>query len=248
MIRADYHVHSYYCDGTNSPEDIVKEAIEKGMEEIGILFHSPCPFGDGWCIKEEKIPAFIEEITSLKEKYKDSISIKIGVEADYFTDVELPPLDYVIGSVHAVYKNGKYYSVDDKREEIDALLEEYCGDPYAMLEDYFKLEAEVVKKTKATIIGHFDVVSKWNKKAPFFDEDDERYVKAWQAAVDRLVLEGVPFEINTGAIGRGYRIEPYPSLKMIEYIKSKGGKFILSSDSHKKENLLFEFDEYESLL
>ena len=50
------------------------------------------------------------------------------------------------------------------------------------------------------------------------------------------------FEINTGAMSRGYRSEPYPSAEMIEYISSRGGQFILSSDSHSRENLCFGFE------
>ncbi|MCQ2798077.1 MAG: histidinol-phosphatase [Bacilli bacterium] len=248
MIKCDYHVHSVYCDGKNTLEEIVLSAIEKGMTELGILFHSPLSFDDGWCIKIESIPQFIEEMGVLKRKYKDSISLKIGVEMDYFSDCDMPKMEYVIGSVHSLYKNGKYYAIDNTKEEIDSLIEAYGGDVYSMLEDYFKMEEMVVKKTNATIIGHFDVISKWNQKSPFFDENDERYVNAWKRAVDKLVEEDVPFEINTGAISRGYRTEPYPSLKMIEYIKSKGGKFILSSDAHDKENLLYDFDVYEELL
>jgi histidinol-phosphatase (PHP family) len=51
--------------------------------------------------------------------------------------------------------------------------------------------------------------------------------------------------VNTGAIARGYRKEPYPALEIVEYVKSKGGKLILSSDAHKKENVAFQFEKWQ---
>ena len=70
---------------------------------------------------------------------------------------------------------------------------------------------------------------------------------AWQSAVDMLLPYDVPFEINTGAISRGYRSEPYPSREIIAYIREKGGRFILSSDAHSKENIGYGFEEYEKV-
>ena len=54
-----------------------------------------------------------------------------------------------------------------------------------------------------------------------------------------------PFEINTGVVSRGYRALPYPAPDIREYIRSKGGKFILSSDSHSTETLCFGFENEE---
>ena len=71
-----------------------------------------------------------------------------------------------------------------------------------------------------------------------------RYVKAWQDAADILLKTGKPFEINTGAVSRGYRTEPYPSAEIRAYIREHGGKMILSSDAHQKENIGFGFEKW----
>jgi len=70
-----------------------------------------------------------------------------------------------------------------------------------------------------------------------FDEKNERYIRAWQAAVDKLIEANIPFEINSGAISRGYRTTPYPSKDIMDYIIKKGGRFIYSSDSHNKDSI-----------
>ena len=72
-----------------------------------------------------------------------------------------------------------------------------------------------------------------------------RYVKAWQSAADTLLKTGKPFEINTGAMSRGYRTEPYPARDIREYIRRHGGKLILSSDSHMKDTIIFRFEDYK---
>ena len=104
-----------------------------------------------------------------------------------------------------------------------------------------------------------------------FDTSDERYIAAWKKAIDRIfddcaeryrkgyrnrleklgILEAGDkpvFEINTGAISKGYRTAPYPSADQIAYIKDKGGVLILSSDSHAAGTICYGFNEYADLL
>ena len=75
-----------------------------------------------------------------------------------------------------------------------------------------------------------------------------RYIAAWQKAVDKLLEEDVPFEINTGGMSRGWRNDTYPAKPICDYIAEHGGRFILSSDSHNTETLCSRFDEYRSYL
>ena len=75
-----------------------------------------------------------------------------------------------------------------------------------------------------------------------------RYVAAWQYAVDELLIYDIPFEINTGAISRGYKTQPYPSADMIAYIREHGGRFVLSSDAHSADNVAYQFEKYEALI
>ena len=91
-------------------------------------------------------------------------------------------------------------------------------------------------------------MSKFNKDKDLFDENHPRYVKAWKDAVDKLIPYGIPFEINMGAISRGYMVEPYPLPPILAYIKEKGGKLIMSSDSHAKENVAYQYDIWKKLL
>ena len=62
-------------------------------------------------------------------------------------------------------------------------------------------------------------------------------------ALDALLEQDVIFEINTGAIARGYRRMPYPASIFLHRIAQKRGRVTFSSDAHAKENLMFGFDQ-----
>lgn len=139
---------------------------------------------------------------------------------------------------------GWYVPVDESPEVLSwAIQNLYGGDPYGLVEDFFRQEADVIRKTQCQIIGHFDIITKFQEKAPLFDEAHPRYVAAWQKALAALLPAGVPFEINTGAISRGYRTCPYPSLEILKAIHDGGGSIAFSSDSHEKSTLQFWFPE-----
>lgn len=75
------------------------------------------------------------------------------------------------------------------------------------------------------------------------DEKHPRYVAAYQKALDELVPMGVPFEMNSNAVAKGYRTTPYPSMDILREINARGGKVILSSDCHDGRILDYYFDE-----
>lgn len=250
MITSDLHVHSIFCDGKNTPEDIVLTAIEKGLKRIGILAHSFIPFDEGVLIPTQK-PQFVSEIKRLKTKYNGQIEVLCGLEQDYFSEREYcsDGFDYKIGSVHFFKKDDKLYPIDlSEKTFIESVNECFDGDYCLAFEKYFDIVSDVINNTNADIIGHFDIITKFNKDNKFFDEQSPRYVTAYKKAVDKLLKHDKPFEINTGGISRGYKIQPYPSLQIIDYIKSKSGKLILSSDSHSKETLAFGFSEFEKFI
>ncbi len=234
----DYHVHTTFCDGKNTPEEMVLKAIEKGMTLLGFSAHSYTFFDESYCLRKERYDEYKGEINRLKEKYKDKIEILCGIEQDYYSKEPTEGFSYVIGSVHYVKKNDKYLPVDESEEIfIDIVKTYYNGDYYAFCEDYYEVVGNVVEKTKADIIGHFDLITKFNENSRLFDENNERYIAAWKKAADKLLKTGKVFEINTGAISRGYRTTPYPSKKILAYIEEKGGKIIKNSDSHSVDGL-----------
>ncbi len=234
----DLHIHTVFSDGNDTPEQNVLSAVKKGLARIGFSDHSYTSFDTRYCLSKEKITVYKEEILRLKEKYRDTIEILCGIEQDYYSDIPAEGYDYVIGSVHYVKKDGEFLPIDDDAETLRGIAKEHFGgDAYALAEEYFNTVADVVKKTNCDIIGHFDLISKFIEMDTLFDTENPRYRAAWQNAVEKLIPYGKPFEINTGAILRGYRTSPYPSAEICEYIKARGGSLVYSSDSHSAGNI-----------
>ena len=248
MITKDLHMHTCYCDGSAAPEDMVISAIEKGLNTVGVSGHSYTFFDESYCMQKAAVPRYLAECRYLRTKYFDRIHVLCGVEQDYYSDYPTDEFDYVIGSVHYVKVDEEYIPVDESVAILKDAVEKYFnGDIYALCELYFATVADVVNKTDCDIIGHFDLISKFIEKEPLFDPHHPRYVAAWQKAVDILVPYDVPFEINTGAISRGYRTQPYPNDEMIAYIKAHGGRFVLSSDAHSTDAIAYRFEDYKAL-
>ena len=201
-----------------------------------------------WSIKAERVEEYKNQVLELKEKYKGKIKIFLGIEQDYYS-TPANGYDYIIGSVHFVYKDGEYIPVDISADEVKSYIDRlYGGDVYGYCEDYFKLVKDIYRVTKCQIIGHFDLVTKFNEKMPLIDINHPRYIKAVDDALSELLKSPAIFEINTGAISRGYRTTPYPDEPTIDKIAKSGKSFVITSDTHNKDTITFNFKEQQAYL
>lgn len=243
-IRADLHTHTVFSDGAHSAEEMVQEAVRRGFVHYGISDHSHADW-DECCMPSGRIAAYRQELQRLKEKYAGQIHLWAGLERDYYSD-DFETYDYVIGSVHAVQMpDGYFFCVDWDPDRMEADCSRYfSGDWYALAEAYYRVEADVVRRTRCDIIGHFDLLTKYNEQRNWLDPRHSRYRNAWQKAADELLKTGKAFEINTGAISRGYRTDAYPSREIRCYLRGRGARLILSSDAHRKENIGFAFESF----
>lgn len=121
------------------------------------------------------------------------------------------------------------------------------SDTDALFEAYFATVGALYEKTRCDIVAHFDLITKFNEDGKLFDTSHPRYQAAVHAALDRLCETPARFEINTGAMSRGYRTAPYPEADIIAEIQRKGQQFVFSSDCHARENLLFGWEQCSKL-
>ncbi len=240
MIRSDFHMHTVFCDGKNTAEEMVLAAIQKGMSHIGFSAHSKRSFLGG----HERLPVYREEILRLREAYRDRIQIYCGLEVD--TELMVDPKDYhyLIGSVHTLQKDGDWMSIMNPKHWEIAIAKLYGGDGMAVVEDYYAAVASL-SKYPIDVIGHLDICTRSNAGGRFFDEQNPRYLRAACEAVDALIPLDIPFEVNTGVISRGYWPVPNPHPEILRYIASQGGRAILNSDAHAAEHIGFGFNEWE---
>lgn len=248
MFKGDFHTHSTYDDGKSSLSKMAEAARALGMSHFGFSGHSWCPWQEDFCIPRDRVDDYLREARDLQRRYAGQMEISVGMELDYFG--ERPEgLDYVIGSVHMVVApDGRRFAVDESPEvSLRAVEEGFDGDWYRFTDAYFDLVADLPRKTGCQWIGHFDLVSKFNQQQERFDEENPRYLRRALEAMEHLVSCGVPLEINTGAVARGYRRDPYPSLLLLRRLREMGGEIIINSDAHHASQLCFDFARAEAL-
>jgi len=245
------HTHTTFCDGALTPESMVLAAIESGCGSIGFSEHSYVTFDEHYSMTPEMTRKYISEVNALKIKYADEIEIFLGLEIDFFTAWKPEPgaLDYIIGTAHYLEADGCFVTVDAGAAHQKQMVDEhYNGDFYAMAEAYYATITDIAVKTDADIIGHFDLIMKYNFDCKLFDEHHPRYKRAALNAMDKILETCRIFEVNTGAMYRLGKPEPYPSSFMLKELYKRGGEVIITGDSHNAESICHAFKETGDLL
>ena len=246
MRYSNLHTHTNFSDGKHTPEENILSAIEKNMLSLGFSDHSFTACDPSYCMWEEKYEPYRQEIRRLQEKYAAQLPVYLGMELDYYSELTNPEdYDYLLASVHYIIRDGICYPIDHTpQQQKDCAENVFGGDYIAMAKCYFDMLCEHVEKVKPTFVGHFDVITKFS----LMPEEDERYRAVAREALARAIAACPYIEMNTGAISRGWRKNPYPCSYLLDTVKEQGGRILLSSDSHDRNNLTFHFDESVAIL
>lgn len=244
MTRQDLHTHSVFDDGQDTLEDMVRAAVGAGLDSIGLSGHSPLPYDNGWSMPRSALPAYCGEARRLSEKYFGVVKVYCGIEFDVVSEIPLGSFDYVIGSVHHLPVGDGRVTVDESAGASNSFLQKYFdGDPEAACEMFYAQYDRVAANPLIGIVGHFDLITKFQDAGPVFPEAPGCAVRA----MEKLVKAGKIFEINTGAVSRGYRKTPYPSRRLLELLRGMDGRICISSDAHSAANVAYAFGEALSL-
>ncbi|MBR1583995.1 MAG: histidinol-phosphatase HisJ family protein [Clostridia bacterium] len=242
MISSNFHTHSVHCDGKDTPADMAARADSLGFFALGFSGHREAAFSNCTMTPESE-GRYRREIEALKKQYAGKMEIYCGVEQDYYAGRRDGYYDYAIGSVHWIEKDGQYLCVDwsaeRTRENIDR---HYHGSAAAYAADFYALEAQVKVATGCDVIGHFDLITKFDDAQAIFSMEDPAYRAAVMQAVDALASPGTVFEINTGAMAKGYRTAPYPAVGILKELHRRKCAVMINSDCHDKSKLTFGFD------
>ncbi len=245
-MLCNLHTHSTFCDGKNTPEEVVLSAIEQGFDSIGFSGHGYTPFDLRYCMKDTE--GYRREVNELKEKYKNDIQIYLGVEEDAFNPLNRSDFDYIIGSSHYFCIDGKYHPIDSNYDYFKKCLEGFEGDIVKLTHQYYTAFCDYILRRKPDVIGHFDLITKFDELDVSLFLENEEYLSLADYYVGVALKADSIFEVNTGAISRNVRTSPYPHERLLHIIKKNGGKVMLSADSHQVETLCFGFEEAKKML
>ena len=243
MRLQDLHTHSVFDDGSATLEQMVRSAIRKGLSAVGLSVHSPIEHED-WTLPSAHLQDFLQEAAFLKHKYRDQIAVYTGIEYDLRSSLELSGFDYVIGSLHATVTPAGAFDTDNTAELAREGIERcFAGDADAAAEAYFAQYRAMADDPEIDIVGHFDLLTKFDEQGRLYDDSSPRYLEAAHDAMRLLAAADKIFEINSGAMSRGYRTAPYPAKHLLEYLHQLGGRICLNSDAHSAKGVGYAFGQ-----
>ena len=168
-IKTDYHLHTWRCKhATGKMEAYVEQAILLELEEIAFTDHIPLPdeFDIAHRMDRNELDEYIQDIEDLKKSYPE-ISIKTGIEADYYEGHEKYtekilsqyPFDLVLMAVHFLkhWPDGNWvfgYS--------------FPGKPISEIyQDYLNTVIKGIRTGLFDVLAHVDLIKKAG--APLMD-------------------------------------------------------------------------------
>ncbi len=234
------HTHTVFCDGRDTPEEMVRAALAQGLDSIGFSGHSNTPFDHSYCMTTEQTAQYRREIERLKEAYAGRIDVLCGLERDLFSDAAPDEWDYIIGSVHYLRWGNRYIDFDLDTASVRTIVaEEFGGDGLAFARAYYETVCGLAEQERVDIVGHFDILTKTCEQTPgLIPWESDAYRKLALEALHTVAARHPVFEINTGAIARGYRTTPYPAPFLLKELRALGGQIVLTADCHNSRFLL----------
>lgn len=246
MMRADVHMHSTFShDSDASPEQMILGAIEKKLEMICFTDHFDKD-NTAWGLEDIFDPEeYFRILSPLREKYKDQIDVRIGVElglqphlgAYYHTFVEKYPFDFVIGSVHSAggydIAHGDLFEERSDEEVYRLILEESLED--VEVTDNFD------------VLGHLDYMARYGK------EKEKAYsCQKFSEIIDEilkmLIAKGKGIELNMAGLKYGLPFA-HPRSDVLKRYRELGGEIItVGADGHKPEHIAYDFQKAADIL
>ena len=235
MRKTNYHMHTKRCmHASGSDEECVLAAIEGGYEEIGFSDHCPWKY-DSDFVAHMRMPLsqfddYYQSIAALRDKYKDQISIKIGLECEYFPKYmkwleefkEAKGLDYIIFGNH-------YYKTDEKRIYFGTECE-YDH----MLKAYIDEAIQGMETGLYAYLAHPDLFMHGRRK---FDELAEKESVRLCEAAKHLQIP-LEYNLNGALYNDVMNVTHYPHPKFWEIAAHVGNDVIIGVDAHEPKAMM----------
>ncbi|MCL2539773.1 MAG: PHP domain-containing protein, partial [Oscillospiraceae bacterium] len=94
------HVHTSWCDGENTADEMARAAIGLGFSAIGFSSHAKANFETS-CPGVSDVAGYLSDISAQKEKYIERLAVFRGLEQDDYALAERrEDYDYIIQSTH----------------------------------------------------------------------------------------------------------------------------------------------------
>lgn len=254
------HLHNRLNHGCYSEEWLdlyLKKAKQIGLKEVGIVDHlyrfketkayfekalnlnetdSIGKLQSYWLknVMTEKLDEFVDAILLAKKRWeKQGISLRLGIEADYFVGqeqelaslLEGKPWDYVIGSVH--YMDGWGF---DNPQTVDRFKTYDLEELYTR---FYETVEKMIRSNLFDFVAHLDNLKVFNYRV-----NNESFNQRWYERIANTLKEtNTATEVNAGLYYRYPVQEMCPSKNFLMTLVGKDVPITLSSDSHFPDDL-----------
>lgn len=249
------HSGQFCHHALDSLERIIEAYIDQKYSWVGISEHTPA-ISEALLFPDEKeagltpeylynrFGEYIVECRRLQEKYKDKITLFVGMEIETYSGYErfvsellkrFQP-DYMVGSVHFVGDIPFDYS----KKEYDRALKA-AGGVEMLYCIYFDLQFEMLQIFRPAVVGHFDLIRLYD---PDYTERLQRpeIVRRIDRNLEFIQKNDLILDYNLRALLKGAE-EPYVSRSILEKARQLGIAVVPGDDSHGVESIGKNIDE-----
>ena len=174
---------------------------------------------------DAQFQSFLIEAHRLKAAYASQITLLVGAETEYITEIDLIGLErllkrnegqieYLVGSIHHVNSIPIDFDLPTFEKAVNSSSsEDYSGSMARYLNAYLDSQYTLISRFKPEIIGHIDLCRLYNPQLQFkdFPEAWSKFDRNIRYAVDY----GALFEFNAAAFRKGWETA-YPSKDVVD--------------------------------
>lgn len=239
-MRACYHTHTSRCHhASGADEQYVLSAIDRGVKVLGFSCHAPMLYPGGYesyyKMKPSELSEYVESVLSLKEKYKEKIEIKLGLEAEFYPELHTEsielwkkfPIDYLILGQHFV----------DKEYDENKDAAPWASDDKGRVTAYVDRVIAAMELGIFTVFAHPDLIN-------YTGDDGEFYEGEMRRMIACAIRCGVYLEYNL--LGQSAK-RAYPVAKFWQYVAEMGAKVVIGCDAHSPDRVAKQ-DEIEEAM
>jgi histidinol-phosphatase (PHP family) len=245
MVWFSYHGgHSgEFCSHAKGDlASVVQAAVDAGFTTYGLSEHCPRFLPEHLYPEERDVaPAdllalfrrYVATALELRERHAGALELLIGFETEALPLGDWPQkmrelrssaaFDYIVGSVHSI---GDTWI--DMNVETSERVAEASGGWEATRCSYFDSLAEVVATLEPEIVGHVDLIRRF--EAPTFRFSAHALTHA-ERVLEAALASGSALEVNAAPVRRGFG-PAYPGPQVLERARVMGVPVTLGDDSH----------------
>lgn len=242
VTKTNFHTHVQRCGhASGTEEDYVKEAVAKGLSQLGLSDHGPFPDVDlGMRMPFSELGDHVDAINALTEKYEADIILWKGLEIEYLPEYRDHYEELLTRWGFDYLLMGEHYFKTAQGERINI----YDTPSPALYLDYAHTVAEGMRSGYFKAVAHPDIYM----INPFaWDADCER---AADIIIDAAVATDTVLEYNANGFRREKKQFPdgvryqYPHSMFWQMAAKAPIRAIVGSDCHDPSKLWDEAVEH----